>query len=65
MQPTGVRIDWTGDTNAWHFVETRSGIVSTGEWSIVVAFPPPSPPTNAVVVQDLEERAVFRIRMEQ
>lgn len=59
----GWRVDWKGGTDALQMLDYASGLNATDIWMTVVACPPPTPVTNAVVVFGIHaSNAVFRIR---
>jgi len=45
----GVRVDWKGGREAWQFLEYRSDLAPSNSWTPILAIPPPTPPTNAVI----------------
>ena len=59
----GWRVDWKGGTDAWQMLDYSSGLGVSDVWHTVIAFPPPTPVTNAVVVFGIEATdTVFRVR---
>lgn len=63
----GIRIDWKGGREAWQFLECRSNLVTTGEqWTAILAVPPPTPMTNAVIDLGAEGQSIFyRLRAQR
>jgi hypothetical protein len=49
-QAGGIRLDWKGGHAAWQFLERREDLASTSEpWTAILAVPPPTPVSNAVI----------------
>jgi len=63
----GIRIDWKGGRQAWQFLECRGDLTSTGTpWTPILALPPPTPLTNAIIDFGNSDRTLFyRIRAER
>lgn len=62
----GWRVDWKGGTDAWQMLDYSSGLSVSDVWHTAIAFPPPTPVTNAVVVFGIEATdTVFRVRAQR
>lgn len=63
----GMRLDWKGGVQAWQFLESRESLTSTNEsWLPLLAIPPPTPLTNAVIDMGATNHSLFyRIRVER
>ncbi len=62
----GWRVDWKGGTDAWQMLDYSSGLSVSDVWHTVIAFPPPTPVTNALVVFGIEATdTVFRVRAQR
>jgi hypothetical protein len=58
----GIRVDWKGGEDAWQFLECSADLISN-QWDSVLAIPPPTPVTNAVIDFGMTNQAIFyRIR---
>jgi len=63
----GTRLDWKGGQNAWQFLEYCGSLISTDEsWTAILAIPPPTPLTMAVIDLGATNRSLlYRIRAER
>jgi hypothetical protein len=63
-QAGGTRLDWKGGMYAWQFLDCREDLCSTNEsWLPLLALPPPTPLTNAVIDLNATNRTLYyRIR---
>jgi hypothetical protein len=62
----GTRIDWKGGRQAWQFLEYRPGLTTVDTWTPILALPPPTPLTNAIIDFGATNGALFyRIRAER
>jgi hypothetical protein len=66
-QAGGTRLDWHGGVQAWQFLECRECVADTNApWTPILALPPPTPLTNAVIDLGATNRALFyRLRAER
>lgn len=62
--PAGVRVDWSGGTSAWQFIECTPEITNTfAQWTTIFTNPPPTPlnfiatDTNTAAVRHYRIRA--------
>jgi len=62
----GIRIDWKGGRQAWQFLECRGDLTTNASWTPILAIPPPTPLTNAIIDFGNSDRTLFyRIRAER
>ena len=62
----GIRIDWKGGRQAWQFLECRPDLTTGAPWTPILAVPPPTPLTNAIIDLGATNRTLFyRIRAER
>ncbi len=62
----GIRIDWKGGRQAWQFLECRPGLITNAPWTPILAIPPPTPLTNAIIDFGNGNQTLFyRIRAER
>jgi len=62
----GIRIDWKGGRQAWQFLECRGELGTNAPWTPILAVPPPSPLTNAIIDFGNSNQTLFyRIRAER
>jgi len=62
----GIRIDWKGGRQAWQFLECRNGLTTNTSWIPILAVPPPTPLTNAIIAFGTPNQTLFyRIRAER
>jgi len=62
----GIRIDWKGGRQAWQFLECRGDLITNAPWIPILAVPPPSPLTNAIIdFGNTNQTLFYRIRAER
>ena len=66
LERDGIRLDWQGGRDSWQFLETATSLVEADSWAWILGFPPPRPPTNAVIYWgETNATRFYRIRAER